>query len=78
MSERPSQNMWVMLGQLTAVAWEFLGSIMAGAALGYLLDRQFHSDPWGLIVLTLLGTCTGLYRMIVILRHLEKRRSSQQ
>ena len=78
MTERPSQNMWVMFGQLTAVAWEFLGSIMAGAALGYLLDRQFHSDPWGLIVLTLLGTCTGLYRMIVILRHLEKRRSSQQ
>jgi F0F1-type ATP synthase assembly protein I len=74
MSEPEPRNVWVVVGQLTAVAWEFLGSIVAGAALGYLLDREFHSDPWGLIALTLLGTCTGLYRMVVILRQFERRK----
>ena len=74
MSETPPpRNVWVVFGQLTAVAWEFLGSIVAGAALGYLLDRQFRSEPWGLIALTLLGTTTGLYRMVLILKQLEKR-----
>jgi ATP synthase protein I len=71
--ERPSQSFWVVASQLTAVAWEFLGSIIAGAVLGWLADRQFGTAPWGLIGCTLLGTSTGLYRMIVILRHLERR-----
>lgn len=74
MSNLDRRNIWLVFGQLTAVAWEFLGSIVAGAALGYLLDRQFHSSPWGLIALTLLGSCTGLYRMVVILRQFDKRK----
>ena len=68
-------NLWVLLGQLTSVAWEFLGSILAGALLGYFADRHFETSPWGLIACTLLGTCTGLYRMVVTLRQLERRDS---
>jgi F0F1-type ATP synthase assembly protein I len=74
MSDPKRRNIWVIFGQLTAIAWEFLGSIVAGAALGYLLDRQFHSGPWGLIALTLLGSCTGLYRMVVMLRQFDRRK----
>lgn len=70
--EPPGRNPWVVAGQLTAVAWEFLGSIVAGAVLGYLLDRHFGWSPWGLIACTLLGTTTGLYRMIVLLKRLER------
>ena len=73
--EPPQRNLWVLFGQLTSVAWEFLGSILAGALLGWLADRHFETAPWGLIACTLLGTCTGLYRMVVTLRQLEKRGS---
>ena len=70
----PSErNLWVLLGQLTAVAWEFLGSIIEGSMLGYFADRYLGSSPWGLIGCTLLGSCTGLYRMVVTLRTLERR-----
>ena len=71
--EPPRPNLWVLLGQLTTVAWEFLGSILAGALLGWFADRELETSPWGLIACTLLGTCTGLYRMVVTLKQLEKR-----
>jgi F0F1-type ATP synthase assembly protein I len=66
-------NAWVRIGELTAVAWDFLGSIIAGALLGYFADRHFDISPWGLIACTLLGSCTGLYRMVRTLRRLERR-----
>jgi ATP synthase protein I len=69
----PRRNPWLMASQLTAIAWEFLGSIVAGVVLGWLADRQFGSAPWGLIVCTLLGTSTGLYRMIVVVRQFDRR-----
>ena len=75
--DRSRQRLWAVTAQLTAVAWEFLGSILGGAALGWLIDRQFESGPWGLIALTLLGTSTGLYRMVVILKQFEKRGRSE-
>ena len=71
--ERRSGGLWIRLAQLTSVAYEFLGSILAGALLGYFFDRHFETAPWGLIGLTLLGTTTGLYRMVVTLRQLERR-----
>ncbi|MGH7899104.1 MAG: AtpZ/AtpI family protein [Candidatus Binatia bacterium] len=73
-SERPpAKQLWALASQLTAVAWEFLASILAGALLGYVIDGYFGSAPWGLIACTLLGTTTGLYRMIVMLKHIERR-----
>jgi len=70
--DQPPRRLWILAAQLTAVAWEFLASILAGALLGYLADRQLGTSPWGLIVSTLLGTSTGLYRMIVVLKHFER------
>ena len=77
MTEPNGRNPWVLVGELTAVAWEFLGAIVGGAAIGWLVDRQFQIAPWGLIALTLLGTSTGLYRMVVVLKHFEKRRQTR-
>lgn len=74
-ADRGGGDLWARVGQLTAVAWEFLGSIVAGALLGYFADRQFETSPWGLIACTLLGTSTGLYRMVVTLKQLERRKA---
>jgi F0F1-type ATP synthase assembly protein I len=75
--ERGGGNLWLRVGQLTSVAYEFLGSILVGALLGYFFDRHFDTAPWGLIALTLLGTSTGLYRMVVTLRQLERRNADE-
>jgi ATP synthase protein I len=75
--KRGGRNIWVLFGQLTAVAWEFLGSIIAGVLLGYFADRYLDSSPWGLIVCTLFGSCSGLYRMVLMLRRLERRANEE-
>jgi ATP synthase protein I len=67
------RNLWVLTGELTAIAFELTGSILAGVALGYFGDRQLGTEPWLLIVFTLLGTGAGFYRMLQILRHLQRR-----
>ena len=54
--QRGGANLWVRVGELTSVAWEFLGSILAGALLGYFFDRHFEHLAVGLDRLTLLGT----------------------
>jgi len=56
------------------VAWEFFAAIRR-RDLGHFADRYFRLVAWGLITCTLLGSCTGLYRMIVTLKHFERRDS---
>ncbi len=63
----------MLAAQMSSVAWEFLGTIGGAVLVGYLADRQFGSDPWGLIVGVLLGSSTGLYRMVVSLKQFDRR-----
>jgi F0F1-type ATP synthase assembly protein I len=75
--KQDGRNVWVLFGKLTAVAWEFLGSIIAGVIIGYFADRYFDFSPWGLIVCTLFGSCSGLYRMVLMLRQLDRRSNDE-
>ncbi|WP_310496868.1 AtpZ/AtpI family protein [Sandarakinorhabdus sp.] len=43
-----------------AIAAEFIGAMLVGAFIGWFIDRQAGTGPWGLIVLLLLGFATGL------------------
>lgn len=43
---------------------EFIGGILVGGALGWLLDRLLGTSPWGLIVLLLLGFCAGVLNVL--------------
>jgi ATP synthase protein I len=43
-----------------SVATEFVGAMLAGGFIGWFIDRQFDTGPWGLIGLLLLGFVTGL------------------
>jgi ATP synthase protein I len=67
------QNMWVLAGELTAIAFELTGSVLAGVVLGYFADLKLGTEPWLLIGFTLLGTGAGFYRMIKILQHMQRR-----
>lgn len=49
-----------------AVGIEFVGTVLASALLGWLLDRYLikATVPWGLIVLMLLGFAAGTRRAL--------------
>lgn len=39
-------------------------SIAVGLFFGYFLDKFFRTDPWLLLIFTLLGIVSGLYNLI--------------
>jgi ATP synthase protein I len=43
-----------------SIAVEFVGAMLVGGLIGWFIDRQAGTGPWGLIVLLLLGFVTGL------------------
>lgn len=45
-----------------AIGVEFVGAVLVGAFLGWLLDRWLGTAPWLLIVFFLLGFATGVRR----------------
>ena len=55
-----------------AVAWEFIGCVVAGVFIGYQLDRYFVTDPWLVLTMTIGGTAIGFYRMVQVLRRFER------
>lgn len=43
---------------------EFIGAVIVGAMIGYLLDLFLPTKPWGLIVFLLLGFCAGVLNVL--------------
>ncbi len=55
----------------SAVAFEFIASIVAGVFIGNALDAWFRTQPWMVLAMTIAGTVIGFYRMIQTLQHLQ-------
>ena len=51
-----------------AIAFEFTGSIVGGAILGWWIDRWLGTAPYAALILTLLGTFVGFFRLVQMLR----------
>jgi F0F1-type ATP synthase assembly protein I len=66
------ESTFVRYSKFGAVAFEFVGSIAAGVFLGSQLDRHFGTEPWLVLAMTIAGTVIGFYRMVQILRRLER------
>jgi len=62
----------VRYGRYGAVAFEFSGTIAAGAFFGSLVDKWLDCAPWGLIAITLLAVVGGFVRLIQVLRRFDK------
>jgi F0F1-type ATP synthase assembly protein I len=54
-----------------AVAFEFSGTIGAGALLGWYLDDHFGWTPWGSIILTVLAAVGAFVRLLQMLRRFQ-------
>jgi F0F1-type ATP synthase assembly protein I len=63
---------WVRYGRGTAIVFEFVGTIGAGAVIGYFLDRYFGTEPTLQIVMTVLAVIGGFVRLLQMLRRFEQ------
>jgi ATP synthase protein I len=59
-------------GRSFALFWDFVGTVLAGAVVGWLIDRQFDTEPYGTLVLLLLGVVGGFVRLVAALRRLDR------
>lgn len=51
-STTTSQLMW-------RVGMEFFSGILVGLLFGYGIDHFFHTNPWGMVIMILLGAAAG-------------------
>ena len=54
-------------------AWQMMAAVLLGAALGWLMDRKFGSQPWGVVSGLGLGLGLGFWRLLQTLSRLGKR-----
>ncbi len=55
-----------------AVAFEFTGTIAAGALVGWYLDDRLGWTPWGSIVATVLAAVGAFVRLLQMLRRFQQ------
>ncbi len=67
--QRSSGRAATLEGQSESRGWaigvEFVGAVLVGAFVGWLLDRWLHTAPWLMIVMLVLGFAAGLRRAMV-------------
>ncbi len=50
--------------RLAGAGMELAGTIVVAFLLGYWIDLRFGTDPWGKVILALIGVVGGLYNLI--------------
>jgi ATP synthase protein I len=70
-ASRPSESAGARAGVDTSamargfrLSTELVAGVLAGAGLGWLIDRWLGTSPWGLIVLLLLGFAAGVLNVM--------------
>ena len=62
----------VRYGRYGAVAFEFSGGIGAGAFIGWWIDARYGTQPYALLVMTLLAVVGGFIRLVHAVRRFER------
>ena len=60
------------IGLVTTIPMIFAAGPLVGYVIGSWLDGRFGTDPWGKVVISLLGFAAGLKQVIEIIRRAEK------
>ncbi len=48
---------------VSGAGFEFLGSILGGTLLGWLIDHYLGTGPWGLVIMIFAGFAAGMVRV---------------
>jgi len=74
----PESNRLVVWARGASIAFEFCGSIGAGALLGWWIDKTWNTEPWGAIGLTVVAAVGGFIRLVRMLKRFEHIDSARQ
>ena len=55
-----------------ALAFEFTGTIAGGVVVGWAIDHWFGTEPWGLLVMSVVGSVGGFARLLQLLRRFQE------
>jgi ATP synthase protein I len=65
--QKPSFSPQSGLGFAYRVGIEFISGILVGLILGYAFDYMLGTQPWGLVIMVLLGASAGLMNIFRLL-----------
>jgi F0F1-type ATP synthase assembly protein I len=59
-------------GRSIALFWDFVGTVLGGAAIGWFIDSRFDTEPWAMTGLLILGVVGGFVRLVRSLRRMDR------
>ena len=59
-------------GRSFALFWDFVGTVLAGALIGWFLDSRFDTEPYWILGLLILGVVGGFVRLVSSLRRMDR------
>ena len=59
-------------GRSFALFWDFVGTVLAGAVIGWFIDSRFDTEPYATLGLMILGVVGGFIRLVHSLRRLDR------
>lgn len=62
--EKPASQTSGGAMRLAGIGVELAGTVGVACLLGYWIDRRFGTDPWGLVILAVIGVVGGLYNLV--------------
>jgi F0F1-type ATP synthase assembly protein I len=64
-------------GRSFAVFWDFVGTVLAGAVIGWFIDSRFDTEPYWILGLMILGVVGGFVRLVRSLRRMDRMDDSE-
>jgi len=65
--QKPPFSPQFSIGFAYRIGIEFISGILVGLLLGYAIDHVLNTQPWGLVVMVLLGASAGLLNIFRML-----------
>jgi ATP synthase protein I len=66
------KELYTRVMRYSAVGLEMGFSVAIGVAIGYFLDRYFHTGPWLLLIFLILGVVAGFRGLYSLMKDLDK------
>ncbi len=65
-------NPVLRFGRSFAIFWDFVGTVLAGAVIGWFIDSRFDTEPYWTLGLMILGVVGGFVRLVRALRRMDQ------
>ena len=67
-----SPNPILRFGRSFALIWDFAGTVLAGAVIGWIIDRRFDTEPYWTLGLLIFGVVGGFVRLVRSSRRMDR------